>query len=144
MAAVQLDRSVYELSAADPVAFNELYVGNIYDFVATWLEVSRAVHDQELCSLAWTEFSRYGKDAYYAWQHAKWRKPSGRMYFLSPVELGDFIMAHTLLDGSIDHFIDVVGTGDQCAAQVAATEVDDALWMLILQFGDKSRLLSLE
>lgn len=135
LAAVQLDRAVYELSAADPAAFNELYVGSIYDFVATWQEVSRAVHDQELCSLVWTEFSRYGKDARHAWQQVKWRKPSDQLYLFTPDELTDFHRAHTQVDNSINDFIDVVKTGDQCAAQLAAKEVDAALWSLLLQFG---------
>ena len=135
LAAVQLDRAVYELSAADPVAFNELYVGSIYDFVATWEEVSRAVHDQELCSLAWTEFSRYGKDARHAWQQVKWRRPSEQMYLLTPTEVNAFRQAHTLIDRSIDDFVEVVKTGDQCAAQVAAKDVSTALWSLLLQFG---------
>jgi hypothetical protein len=137
LAAVQLDRAVYELYAADPVAFNELYVGSIYDFVATWTEVNRVVNDQELCSLVWTEFSRYGKDARRAWQEVKWRKPSQRVYQFTEQTLTDFHLSHSLVDDSIDHFIAVVKTGDQCAAQLAAKEVDEALWTLVLLFGSE-------
>ena len=135
LAAIQLDRAVYELSAADPVAFNELYVGSIYDFVATWLEVSRAVKDQELCSLAWTDFSRYGKDARHAWQQVKWRRPSEQVYPFTPGEITKFHLDHAAVDTAIERFIGVVKTGDQCAAQVAAVAVDDALWRLLLRFG---------
>jgi hypothetical protein len=135
LASVQLDRAVYELSAADPVAFNELYVGSIYDFVATWLEVSRAVHDQELCSMVWVEFSRYGKDARHAWQRVKWRKPSGQLYAFTDDQLIDFRLNHGEVDDSIDHFITVIKSGDQCTAQVAAKEVDEAIWKLLSQFG---------
>lgn len=137
LAAVQLDRAVYELSAADPVAFNELYVASIYDFIATWLEVNRAVHDHDLCSLNWNEFSRYGKDARYAWRQVKWRQPSEQVYLYTPEEMADFKLAHFLLNNSIDHFIEVVSTGDQCAAQVAAKEVNESLWSLLRQFGSK-------
>jgi hypothetical protein len=134
LAGVQLDRAVYELSAADPVAFNELYVGSIYDFVATWLEVSRAVHDQELCSMVWVEFSRYGKDARHAWQLVKWRKPSAQLYAFTDDQLIDFRLAHGEVDDAIDHFITVIKSGDQCSSQVAAKEVDLALWGLLSQF----------
>lgn len=134
LAGVQLDRAVYELSAADPVAFNELYVGSIYDFVATWLEVSHAVHDQELCSMVWVEFSRYGKDAHHAWQRVKWRQPSGQLYAFTDDELVDFRLAHGEIDDAIDNFIKVIKSGDQCSAQVAAKEVDAALWTLLDQF----------
>ncbi|TXF84375.1 hypothetical protein FUA23_21185 [Neolewinella aurantiaca] len=137
LASVQLDRAVYELSAADPVAFNELYVGSIYDFIATWMEVSRAVQDQELCSMAWGEFSRYGKDARHAWQQVKWRKPSEQLYAFTPDQLAEFRFSHAEIDASVDNFIEVIKSGDQCAAQVAAKDVDAAMWALLSLFGTK-------
>lgn len=137
LAAVQLDRAVYQLSAADPSAFNELYVGSIYDFIATWLEVNQAVNDHELCSLNWKQFSRYGKDTRYAWRRASWQQPSQQVYQNTPEEMMEFERASFLLNDSIDHFIDVVETGDQCAAQVAAKEVNESLWALLHQFGSK-------
>lgn len=134
LAAIQLDRAVYELSAADPVAFNQLYVASIYDFIATWLDVSYAIHDEELCSMEWKDFSRYGRDARSAWREVRWIRPSGKLYWFTQAETDEFRLAHQALDLAIDDFIEVVKDGDQCAAQQAASSVDTALWTLLLQF----------
>lgn len=137
LAAIQLDRAVYELSAADPVAFNQLYVASIYDFIATWLDVSYAIHDEELCSLEWQDFSRYGRDARHAWREVRWISPSGKLYWFTQAQAEKFRMAHNALDLAVDDFVEVVKEGDQCAAQRAASSVDAALWTLLLPFGSE-------
>lgn len=137
LAAVQLDRATYELSAANPVAFNELYVGSIYDFIAGWLEVDHAVRDTELCNLEWGQFSRYGKDARKLWREARFRRPSGIIYGVEPVvDPAAFYAAHEGLSESLKAFTEVLETEDQCKAQVAAHRVTVALWELVLLFGD--------
>ncbi len=137
LAAVQLDRATYELSAANPAAFNELYVGSIYDFIAGWLEVDHAVRDTELCNLEWGQFMRYGKDARKLWREARFRRPSGMLYGVEPVVNPDaFYAAHTALGEALKTFTEVLETDDQCKAQEAASQVTMALWELVLLFGD--------
>lgn len=137
LAAVQLDRATYELSAANPATFNELYIGSIYDFIAGWLEVDHAVRDTELCNLEWSQFAHYGKDARKLWRDARFRRPSGILYGVDPVIDPDaFYAAHTALGERLKEFTDDLETKDQCKAQASASRVTAALWDLVLLFGD--------
>ena len=139
LAAVQLDRATYELSAADPITFNELYIGGIYDFIAGWLEVDHAVHDTELCNLEWNQFADYGKSARHLWRDAWFRRPSGLIYGVAPiVDPNAFHAAHEALGKKLKAFTDILNNEDQCQAQSAAFEVTAAMWDLVLLFGNKS------
>lgn len=138
LAAVQLDRATYELSAADPNSFNELYVGSIYDFIAGWLEVDHAVRDTELCNLEWKQFTRYGKDARHLWRDARFRRPSGLIYGVEPVvDPNAFHAAHEAVGKKLKEFTEILENEDQCQAQSAAFEVTAAMWDLVLLFGNK-------
>lgn len=142
LAAIQLDRATYELEAADPTAFNTLYIGSIYDFVGGWLEVDYVVMDNELCSLKWEDFTPYGRDAQKLWRQVKHNRPSDIIYGndASAIDQKAFSNAHNAMELRLEEFVEILKTQDQCQAQAAAFEVTEAMWDLVKLFGTKPRV----
>ncbi len=135
LAAVQLDRATYELWAANPASFQELYVGSIYDFVTNWLEVDYAVRDMDLCQLEWNEFTHNARNARVIWRQARYRKPSDIIYPVTEIDRELFRSAHAELDEAMNAFVAELREGDQCSAQPHAGRVTEAMWALVLLFG---------
>ncbi|WP_273446384.1 hypothetical protein [Neolewinella agarilytica] len=137
LARVQLDRATYEFSAAAPAAFHELYIGEMYAFVTTWLEVEQAAGDQELCSLNWDQFSQYAHDAKSLWKQDRYNRPDSRAYAMRPIDEATFDKAHQGVQLELDAFIDILKSGDQCHAREKATAVSAAVWELVNLFGSR-------
>jgi len=135
LARVQLDRATYEFSAAAPAAFQELYIGEMYAFISTWLEVEQAAGDQELCSLNWEQFSQYARDTKRLWKQDRFNRPEGRAYAMQPIDKVVFDNAHQRVQVELDAFIDILKNGDQCHAREKAIAVSAAIWELVNLFG---------
>lgn len=134
-AAIHLDRATYELYAADPAAFQELYVGRLYDFVSTWQEVETIVNDQMLCLMEWGEFTWWAKKARIEWRAVKKYSPDPLLYSSENFDREAFRSAHANLESQVDLFIGKLEEGDQCSAQEAASSVSEALWSMLDLFG---------
>lgn len=136
LAGLQLDRATYELTAASPATMHELYIGAIYDFLITWIEVEHAVGEPDLCSLEWTGFSNYAKDVRITWRRVRSIKPHPRMYGPeAPIDNERFELAHASVEVALEKFEAILKTGDQCLAANKAEQVSTAIWELVLLFG---------
>lgn len=144
LAAIQLDRATYELTAASPAAMRELYIGSIYDFLITWLEVKHAVGEPDLCAMEWPEFRTYAKDVRINWRRVKNIRPNQRMYASTPpINTERFDEIHQKVDEELANFQEVLVTADQCKAAEAADQVSLAIWNLVLLFGTKTTTTAL-
>ncbi|MEL7159891.1 MAG: hypothetical protein AAFN92_03975 [Bacteroidota bacterium] len=135
LAITQLDRATYELSAADPASFQELYLGNIYGFFASWMEVDYAVGEADLCVLEWREFTRHAKSAQRDWRGIKNLAPSELTYPPGTYDVAAFTAAKAAIERHLDRFMRELKTEDQCGAQLLAKEVTRSVWDLLLLFG---------
>jgi len=139
LAGVQLDRATYELTAASPATMHELYIGAIYDFLITWIEVKHAVGEPDLCSLEWAGFSNYAKDVRNTWRRVRSIKPHPRMYGPeAPIDGERFRLAHASVEVALEKFETILKTGDQCLAADKAEQVSTAIWELVLLFGSEA------
>ncbi len=131
LARIQLDRATYELAVADPAAFQRLYMGKIYPFFSNWFEVSKIIHDQMLCLMEWTEYAWWANTAMLAWEEASCFAPETAIYEWDAEQYQRFQNAQTHLGTAIESFKKTIPQGEQEAAQVAAAEVNTALWQLL-------------
>ncbi|WP_020570875.1 hypothetical protein [Neolewinella persica] len=138
LAGIQLDRATYELTAASPATMHELYIGAIYDFLITWVEVKHAVGEPDLCSLEWTGFSNYAKDVRNTWRRVRSIMPHDRMYGPeAPIDMERFELAHASVEVALEKFEAILQTGDQCLAAEKAEQVSAAIWDLVLLFSSE-------
>lgn len=136
LAGIQLDRATYELTAASPATVQELYIGAIYDFLITWIEIKHAVGEPDLCSLEWTGFSSYAKDVRHTWRRVRSVSPNDRIYGSdNPIDRERFELAHAGVEVALEKFEAILQTGDQCLAAGKAEQVSTAIWELVLLFG---------
>lgn len=136
LAAVQLDRATYELRAASPASFQELYIGTIYDFMAAWLEVEHIINDNDLCYKDWPQFTTYSKDALRAWRLVEKVTPDQWIYGETPeLDWEAFAEARLNVAGSLEEFQTVLAGEDQCQAALEAEKVGTAVWQLVRLFG---------
>ena len=132
-ATVQLDRAVYELQAGDGASLGELYVGSIYDFVGSWLEVDYTLRGQgyEVDRRAFRDCVRH---ALRNWRMVRGQWPA-RAYFDGRVDPVAFASAHALLDERVESFYLTVRTDAYGATlRDRGNEVSEALWDLLLLF----------
>ncbi len=136
LAAIQLDRATYELTAASPAAVRELYIGTIYDFLVAWIEVSHIVGEPDLCAMEWPDFSHYAKDARNAWRRVRNVRPNDRMYGAeAPIDEEAFQSAKNEVETTLNLFLESLKDEDQCASAQVAEKVEEAIWGLVLLFG---------
>ncbi|MBB4079095.1 hypothetical protein GGR28_001712 [Lewinella aquimaris] len=134
LAAVQLDRAVYELSVGDPASFNELYVASIYDFVASWLAVDYMIsHTDELFD--WEEIEDCGLDAREVWQDVKHIQPSAQFYPGIKSDPLPFRAAHDRLTKELQAFRRDAGERSPAQVKIRVERVSEALWDLLFLFG---------
>lgn len=144
LAAVQLDRATYELRAASPASFQELYVGTIYDFLAAWLEVEHIVNDNNMCNQDWPQFSTYSKDALRAWRLVEKVTPDQWIYGEAPeLDWVAFKDARENVARVLEHFQTVLASEDQCTAAQEAEKISAAVWTLVRQFGSSQKELDI-
>jgi hypothetical protein len=139
LAGVQLDRATYELTTASPATMHELYIGAIYDFLITWIEVKHTVGEPNLCSLEWTGFSHCAKDVRITWRRVRSIKPNARTYGPeAPIDNERFELAHASVEVALEKFETILKTSDQCLAANRAEQVSTAIWELVLLFGSEA------
>ncbi|MEO0733942.1 MAG: hypothetical protein AAFZ52_13980 [Bacteroidota bacterium] len=138
LAIVQLDRATYELWAADPASFQELYLGNLYSFFTSWMEVDYAAGDAVLCTLQWREFSKYARGAQRDWRGVQRLTPSDLTYPPGTYDAIAFAEAKEAVSEKLEKFVRELKTEDQCGAQLIAKEVTASVWELLLLFGSKA------
>lgn len=132
LARIQLDRATYELSVADPAAFQRLYMGKIYPFFSNWHEVNKIINDQMLCLMEWTEYAWWANTALAAWEEdASCFSPETRIYDWNAEQYQRFQDAQTQLSTAIARFKKTIPQGEQEASQLAAAEVNKTLWQLL-------------
>lgn len=136
LAAIQLDRATYELRAASPAAFRELYIGTIYDFLITWLEVEHTINDSGLCEQDWPQFSKYAKDSRQAWRLVANAYPDKWLYGENPgLDYPAFDAAQLRIAAELENFMATLTNEDQCHAAREAEKVSAAVWEMVLLFG---------
>ncbi|MFK8164018.1 MAG: hypothetical protein AB8H12_16355 [Lewinella sp.] len=142
LAGVQLDRATYELTAASPATLRELYIGAIYDFLITWIEVKHIVGEPDLCALEWTDFSHHAKDVRVGWRQVRSIRPNDKVYGLgAPIDRVHFELAHAKVEAALEGFQSGLITEDQCQVALDAEVVSTAIWELVLVFGGEDRAL---
>ncbi len=133
-AMVQLDRAVFELNAGDPASLHELYIGSIYDFVASWLEVDYLVREDG-CEVPWEVLIDCAQDARSAWRQVRGYQPADYLYFDRQVDPGAFTAAHIALDRQVEAFYGAIKYRDPVQLCDRVNEVSEKLWNLVLLFG---------
>ncbi len=133
-AMVQLDRAVYQLGAGDRASLQELYIGDIYDFVADWLEIDYLFRNGGP-SLDRASLAVCSRDAHRVWRAVGSHRPARALYFDRQVDERSFDLAHAALTVRVDAYHAALRANDLAAARELSNGVSEALWNLLLQFG---------
>lgn len=137
-AIIQLDRVMNELSAADHISFEKIYVGKMYDFYSTWREVHTIINDQMLCLMEWKEYVWWANLAQTEWEKTDCVVPNQKIYRWDDKQRNDFLQARADLGEKLTAFSRKIARGDQCISQEAANAVEASLWKFMLTLkGDR-------
>ena len=132
-AIIHLDRAVYQLQAGDRASLDELYVGSIYDFVGSWLEVDYLLRERG-SQADYHDFRECVRYALLDWRRVRQRRPDAALYFHRGVDPEAFTAAHADLGTKVEAFYHVVRDEQYAAISNLGNEVSEALWELLLLF----------
>jgi hypothetical protein len=138
-AMIQLNRATEGLKAAPIPGFEDLYIAGIYDFIHSWLEVSRTSQKEDLSDREWRAIKRRIKATSTTWRQCQWIRPSPSLYFFSTEDSKEFTIAH----GQVDHLMTLLKASlseeDNLRTKLYIEATDSAVWTLISRFGSPEK-----
>ncbi|TXF90260.1 hypothetical protein FUA23_07000 [Neolewinella aurantiaca] len=134
-ALIQLNRATEELRAARIPGFGELYVVNIQEFLAAWMEVSRTSRREDASSRDWRAINRQIKATHALWRQSRSYSPSPSTYFFSDEDATSFDQAHHQLDRLMGELKASLEQEDDVLTKSYVDAADAAVWGLVRRFG---------
>lgn len=141
LAALQLDRATYELSAADLESFRVLYLGSIYSFLSSWYSYYEIIEAVDFCGYEQAELERYSTFILKEWVACKAKEPSELIYFLNKSTKGSLGYAQNRIELQLHLLENVLVVKEDSVIREEARQANKLIMELVALFGTEPILI---
>lgn len=135
LAALQLDRAIYELSASDLESFRVLYLGSIYSFLSSWYSYYEVIEAVDFCGYEQGELERYSMFILKEWETCTTKEPSELVYQWNKTKKESLDDAQNKIEFQLHLLDDVLVVKEDSIIREEARQANKLIMELVKLFG---------